>query len=445
MKTPEFLDIFAASSFALALVILLLPESPEEVASKSEESAEIGIRVPARNPSPTHAHEADISEFLKRAGKVAELRDMPSKREAALALARDWASSDVAGALKWANRLPGIKDRCEAIAAAISASLDPEETAHALEREGINLSQISKSLNTDFISPFTVALAREIGHENSISWISVNMTGFEQSAQISNVVGDAASVDTALAEKLLKSVLPGKTHELAMAQYLRSVAQTNPVAGLDLLAASQDKTERTKGAVQLITGWLEKDPSGLRGHLTAYPDGEFKDELLSIAAKQTAYTDPATALAISEQAGAGRKDELVSGIYKNWSLKEPLEAFRHLQAGEDSKMIEKLAPVILRAAVLNGQFAKGGDIIVGLDENEGKIPLTVQMMETWSQVKPSESAAWLTSIRPSASYDAGAEVLVKNLLKSDPDAAAMWADSIGDAERRDKARQLLIK
>jgi hypothetical protein len=192
-----------------------------------------------------------------------------------------------------------------------------------------------------------------------------------------------------------------------------------------------------------VTAWAaivhvmaESDPSAASLLALQLPAGSGRTHVCAETAAAWSRTDPAAALAWAETLSPDERRLAQSSCISTIAATNPVTAAAAvLQKGADSELPHRMA-------ALMGVWARND--AAGAAQWAEKLPVNSpaqsiamqQLVYHWTDIEPEQASEWLQKQAEGSARDEAAASLSIRVTASDPEAAAVWASSINNPERR---------
>lgn len=177
---------------------------------------------------------------------------------------------------------------------------------------------------------------------------------------------------------------------------------------------------------------IETDQLPQRNVRNAVPMPATEDRATVLASRQpeTRQTTPVDALLKSlDGLNATAREELVASVIEGLVQSDAQEAARFAEAAHHPEAMDTVASLWAQhdpqsaAAWTEKQMTSRPEMVAAL-------------VSSWAQEDAHAASVWLARIPVGPGRDAGAVLLISELLESDPDSARAWIQNIGDAGMR---------
>ncbi|MEM7384364.1 MAG: hypothetical protein AAF514_05410 [Verrucomicrobiota bacterium] len=234
-------------------------------------------------------------------------------------IAREWARSDSAGALAWADDLNG-KQRASAFSAILGnlASSDPAGAAQIVM-------EMDEGDRSGAIREISESWAR-VSSEEAVEWAR-SLEGDDRIRALEGAVESLAEKAPRDAAALVDQLEEGNRDGAFIGDVVRNWATTAPSEAAEWLATQPESEGKVDSMGHLMWNWTRTDPETASTWLSDQPEGASRDQGVAGLSKAAFDQDPESAvgwaLTISEE---GMRHEMLQYGVRRWMDRSPDEA-----------------------------------------------------------------------------------------------------------------------
>lgn len=265
----------------------------------------------------------------------------------------------------------------------------------------------------------------------------------------------------------------GATSEQLLGETVSRWARTDPSAALDYALGIESRRVRNTLINGVFSSWAKTDPNGAFSWLLANRESSpdtfqlgLKPVFSVVAGKSVpdamrmamdlGGTDRMAAIGVvmgqASSSGVmpsmvsymdsfqtdGERRRYASLLSQNWAVYAPEQAAAWaLSLSDPALKGSAMASVVSTWAADSPNAAVNW--VMALPEGELRNQQMAQVTKSWARYDPVKAADWILSLRPPAtSLDPAVRSLVRTIMTSNPDAAAMWATTIADSKLRNR-------
>ncbi|MGH8020958.1 MAG: hypothetical protein ACREIA_22280 [Opitutaceae bacterium] len=309
--------------------------------------------------------------------------------------------------------------------------------------------------------------------EPAAAWAELESlpAGNEREATRSSILGSWAMRDPDAAYAAIQTLPPSAAREQSTSAYFLALCNQNPDTALARWATlPPEQQERHLSAI--ASTLAHQDPARLRGLLEGMPDSLKKRNAIRDAAQQLAWTNPQEAMALADQIPDGQQRQAAYHVALQALARQDADAalamLEKLPSDLDRKnllvsmsrglmesdpemaaeFLEALPPGTARAGFV-GELAHSWaaqdvdaalDWAIGLSDANARMAAVGQIASSLQQYDP-RAATQLLATLPSSKFQGSHQLseAVRDWSQHDPQAAAEWANGLGDEVLRGNA------
>jgi len=299
------------------------------------------------------------------------------------------------------------------------------------------------------VDPF-LAEARERARSDpaaAMQWLQEQSSGGERLRGMLEVVALWAAEDAESALLWLESNAQGLARLETINSGVELWARRDPEATAGWIDGMANDGSKIAAARSLATTWVETDSMAAANWVDGLPRGAVRQAALQSLTKAWLQQDPdAASIWAFEQAEVHDDHDLLHETIKAYSQKSPDAAealvrdmfaagkdqtalFSHVlgRAERDPKATaEWLANLSPDDPIYSSQFASG-------------------LMSVWAESDSIAASEWLSQMPVGAQRDAAVWGFSESIQRFEPEAAAAWANAIGDPKRRAERLQATLR
>lgn len=250
------------------------------------------------------------------------------------------------------------------------------------------------------------------------------------------------------AGELRRAALPGwaSTDPLAAAAWLDKKTLEDAESEGKKLEDGAPVRPANDYAAALIKGWAETDPFGAAEYLKErFEHGRERENLVGHIASSLMKEGASVAVEWAESFDDPQfKEEAFEELAEDWSSIDPDATgawlAKHINEPYSKEAVEDLA---------RGWAVKDLEAAVSwfetLDDGLTRGTGIYELMKIWAPQDTEKSGEWLASLPSgSVSRDMGVSAYASEISKDNPEAAAQWLETIGDADTKEGATQKVL-
>jgi len=288
--------------------------------------------------------------------------------------------------------------------------------------------------------PFLAEARRRAGEdpEAAMQWLQTQSTGTERLRGMLEVVALWAAEDSESALLWLESNAQGLARLETLHSGVELWAERDPQAAAEWIDGMANDGSKVAAAKSLATKWVQAHPEAAAQWVSGLPDGPTRKAATEALAEAWATQDPeAASVWAFQEAEFNGNYELLNTTIREFSRQSPedAEAFVRKMAEAGHSNIALAAHVVGRAEqdpVATAEWLDGlspKDPIYSAEYANG-------LMQVWAESDSIAASEWLSQLPQSPQRDAAAYGFSESIQRFEPEAAAAWANSIGDPQRR---------
>lgn len=318
----------------------------------------------------------------------------------------------------------------------------PVVASNAQPRRAMALPDVSGDSASAYIAsdPFLAEARRraEEDPEAAMQWLQSQSTGTERLRGMLEVVALWAAEDSESALLWLESNAQGLARLETLNSGVELWAQQNPEAAAGWIDGMASDGSKLAAAKSLAAKWVESDPEAAAKWVSGLPNDPVRAEATRALAEAWVQQDPeAASVWAFEEAEFNGNYELLNTTIREFSKQSPedAEAFVRSMAEAGHSNIALASHVVGRAEqdpVATAKWLSGlspTDPIYS-DDYAGSL------MAVWAESDSIAASEWLSQMPQGAQRDDAAYGFSESIQRYEPEAAAAWANTIRDPERR---------
>jgi hypothetical protein len=301
-----------------------------------------------------------------------------------------------------------------------------------------------QATKADTLDPFILE-ARERAQtdpEAAMQWLQERGTGAERLRGMLEVVALWAGEDSESALLWLESNAQGLARLETLNSGIELWAERDPRAAADWIDGMANDGSKIAAAKSLAVSWGSRDPEKVSAWLKTLPDDEIKATAALALAETWPQKDPRAASLWAFQLAQSSGDvRPLKNSLRQYALENPAgaEAFARQLAEEENNPSGTLAYIQARAEI---DPASTVDWLSSLEQSdpfhrsEYFAQYTEAAISEWTKNDSIAASAWLSQQAPSPTRDAAIVGFSESIQRFEPEAAAAWANTLSDPERR---------
>jgi hypothetical protein len=300
--------------------------------------------------------------------------------------------------------------------------------------------QSQETISEKAKDPF-LAEARQRASEDpeaAMQWLQSQHSGSERLRGMLEVVALWAADDSESALLWLESNAQGLARLETLNNGVELWAERNPTAASEWIDGMANDGSKVTAAKSLAATWVQTQPEQATAWVAGLPAGKIRDEAAAALAESWAQQDPeaASLWAFAEAEFNGNTELLVSTI-QTYTREAPEEAealLREMAEAAD-------APVVLTSHVLARAEANPAATAEWLanmssDDSIYSPEHANGLMQVWAESDSIAASEWLSQQPQGKQRDAAVYGFSESIQRFEPEAAAAWANTISDPDRR---------
>ncbi|PXA03783.1 hypothetical protein DDZ13_10880 [Coraliomargarita sinensis] len=296
---------------------------------------------------------------------------------------------------------------------------------------------------TETLDPF-IREARERANkdpEAAMQWLQEQSVGEERLRGMLEVVALWAARDSESALLWLESNAQGLARLETLNSGVELWAQRDPEAAAGWIDGMANDQSKISAAKSLASTWVQTNPAAATQWLDALPDGPIREEAASSLTLSWMESDPASAAAWAQQdAAANGNEQVLDKVIEKYARIAPDEAETFVRqltppgsSDADPGYFDKLVEAKAKSdpsgtAEWLKNFQKGDPFY--------SVEHTKSLMAVWTETDSIAASTWLSEQPLGPERDAAIVGFSDSIRRFEPDAAAAWADTISDPNRR---------
>lgn len=327
--------------------------------------------------------------------------------------------------------------------AATATASDPKPTETAAEdrpRRTIPLPPPEAAVAGPSPDPF-IAEARRRAQEDpqaAMQWLQIQSTGSERLRGMLEVVALWAADDSESALLWLESNAQGLARLETLNSGVELWAERDPEAAAGWIDGMASDGSKLAAAQSLAAKWAESDPEAAAQWVSGLPNDPIRAQATRALAEAWVQRDPEAASVWAFQEAEFNGDyELLNTTIREFTKRSPedAEAFVRDMAEAGHSNIALAAHVVGRA---EQDPAATAEWLSGLSPTDPiySDDYTGSLMAVWAESDSIAASEWLSQQPQGAQRDAAVYGFSESIQRFEPEAAAAWANTIGDPERR---------
>jgi len=274
--------------------------------------------------------------------------------------------------------------------------------------------------------------------EAAMQWLQSQHSGSERLRGMLEVVALWAAEDSETALLWLETNAQGLARLETLNNGVELWAERNPSAASEWIDGMANDGSKVTAAKSLAATWVQTQPELATVWVAGLPAGSIRDEAAAALAESWARKDPeaASLWAFAEAEFNGNSELLVATI-QTYTREAPEAAealLREMNEAAD-------APVVLASHVLARAEADPAATAEWLANMSPDDPIYSAeyangLMQVWAESDSIAASEWLSQRPSGAQRDAAVYGFSESIQRFEPAAAAAWANTIDDPDRR---------
>ncbi|MGZ0656922.1 hypothetical protein ACWPKO_05270 [Coraliomargarita sp. W4R53] len=288
--------------------------------------------------------------------------------------------------------------------------------------------------------PFLTEARRraEIDPAAAMSWLQSQHSGSERLRGMLEVVALWATEDSESALLWLESNAQGLARLETLNNGVELWAASNPTAAAEWIDGMANDGSKATAAKALAAKWAQSEPEAAANWVANLPDGPIRQEATQALADSWIQQDAkaASIWALSEAEFNGNYDLLNKSI-REYSKQSPedAESFVRDMQGANYSQIALASHVTGRAQQDPAATAKWLSAMQP-DDPIYSPEYANSLMQVWAESDSIAASEWLSTQPQGKQRDAAAYGFSETIQRFEPEAAAAWANTIDDPDRR---------
>ena len=269
-------------------------------------------------------------------------------------------------------------------------------------------------------------------------WLQEQSSGSERLRGMLEVVALWAADDSESALLWLESNAQGLARLETLNSGVELWAASDPIAAASWIDGMANDGSKVTAAKSLASTWVQTKPKQAAAWVAGLPYGSIRDEAAAALAAAWAEKDPeaASIWAFAEAEFNGNKELLVTTI-QSYTREAPEEAEAFLRDMTEATD----APAVLTSHVLARAEADPAATAEWLANMSPSDPIYSAeyangLMQVWAESDSIAASEWLSQQPQGAQRDAAVYGFSESIQRFEPEAAAAWANTIDDPDRR---------
>lgn len=274
--------------------------------------------------------------------------------------------------------------------------------------------------------------------EAAMLWLQSQSTGSERLRGMLEVVALWAADDSESALLWLESNAQGLARMETLHSGVELWAESDPIATANWIDGMANDGSKLAAAKSLAAKWVQGSPTAASAWVSGLAPGPIRDEAASALAQAWAASDPeaASIWAFSEAEFNGN-DQLLIETIQSYTAQSPDEAEKFLRQMTQAYT----APTVLTSHVLERAEQDPVATAEWLTQLSPDDPIYSAeyangLMQVWAESDSIAASEWLSQQPQGAQRDAAVSGFSESIQRFEPEAAAAWANTISDPERR---------
>jgi hypothetical protein len=220
-------------------------------------------------------------------------------------------------------------------------------------------------------------------------------------------------------------------------------ARTEPAAAFEW-SLDLEGNGRKIGVETVLRQWAIHAPQAAADAAEQLAEDAGRGDALKTVAEQWAHTDPEAALAWASGLSDEVKDSATARVIAGWAERDPqlaAEAVSELPAGDDRDQAMRVS-----AAKWSERSPRtAAEWVLSQPDNEAQRRAVRDVVRNWTQKDEAAASQWLVEQAPGPAKDSGIVALSNAVISDDPEASAIWANTIGDPTLRKVQVQAVVR
>lgn len=318
------------------------------------------------------------------------------------------------------------------------ATTAPARGRQLLTPEG-NLETASTELSEE-TDPFILEARRRATEdpEAAMQWLQTQSSGSERLRGMLEVVALWAAEDSENALLWLESNAQGLARIETLNSGVELWAERNPVEAATWIEGMANDGSKITAAKALATKWVLSQPNEASSWVAALPNGPVREAAAQALTESWLESDPqAASVWTFSEAEFNGNDELLHETIREYSKLAPAEAEAFVRdmaeaGGDDTPLFSHIIGRAEQDPAATAEWLAN----MAVDDPIYSSEYANGLMQVWAQSDSIAASEWLSQQAPGAQRDAAVYGFSESIQEFEPEAAAAWANTIGDPERR---------
>ena len=377
-----------------------------------------------------------------------------------------WAGQDMDAAMSKVESMDIGEERTQALAGVINGMAQKDiyqaaDFAIALDREEERQQALQSIMHTwinqdidgaiEFISQLEAGESKNQIIQNSIWSLArsdperamelaqTQMSGQAQDNAVSNVLRQMAREQPEKAAELVAKLPYGRVYTNSIRAIAREWGSEDPMTALAWVESLEEGEEKDQAFSSILNSFASSKPDEAKLYLTKMPEGEKRVDLAGNIAQKIADNDPQEALlwakSLSDEASV---ESASSAAIGKWAAQDPQALVSYLKStGSDSQLEQYASTIAYNWARTDVEGAADWSLRL---EGKAQEEAIERVSQEWL-----EHSVWIANLDAGPARDNAVKNLIYNVYRSDPEAAFVWATTIGDKGDRARGAEQAIR
>jgi hypothetical protein len=288
--------------------------------------------------------------------------------------------------------------------------------------------------------PFLTEARRRAGEDPkaAMQWVQTQTTGTERLRGMLEVVALWAAEDSEAALLWLESNAQGLARLETLNSGVELWAERDPAAAAKWIDGMANDGSMVAAAKSLATKWVQAQPEAAAQWVSGLPNGPTRKAAIEALAEAWLEQDPeAASVWAFEEAEFNGNYELLGTTIREYSKRSPEDAEAFVRGMSEASHFQ----VALASHVLGRAEQDPAGTAQWLSQLPPTDPIssaeyTSSLMQVWAESDSIAASEWLSQLPAGPQRDAAAYGFSESIQRFEPEAAAAWANSIRDPQRR---------